>query len=122
MFDIEFKKQGAITVATVQANQVTGTFGVTDLGDEIIAFLEDHPDTHLLVSFEKVHFLSSSILTEFLRINDTIRKSNASMRICGLSDEMKKVFALTRLDEILRIEDDYKTSLRQYHNDVQPRP
>ncbi len=122
MFDIEFKKQGAITVATIQAAQVTGTFGVTDLGDEIIAHLENHPDTHLLVNFQKVDFLSSSVLTEFLRINDTVRKTAGSMRICGLNPEMKKVFALTRLDEILRIEDDPKTALRQYHNDVQAQP
>lgn len=118
MFDITFKRYDAITVATVSANQVIDATSVTDLGDELLAFLEDRPGTDLLLNFTKVDYMSSSMLTELLRINDLFRRVKGSMRICGLRKEMRQIFEVTKLDQIFHIEDDFKSCLKRFNKEV----
>ena len=91
---------------------------VTDFGDEVIRFLEDHPDRHVLLNFTKVDFMSSAMLSELLRINEVVRRQRGSIRICGLRKEMREVFTITKLDGIFTIHDDCKACLKTYHKDV----
>ena len=105
-------------MATVEAAQVIDSATLQDFGDEIIGFLEDHRDTHILLNFTKVDYMSSATLTELLRVNEVVRRSRGSMRICGLRKEMREVFEITRLDGMFHIEDDCKPCLKKYHKDV----
>lgn len=118
MFNVTYKRYETVTVATIHTARVIDTAEMTAFGDEILAFLEDHPDTHLLLNFSKVDFMSSAMLTELLRINELVRRQRGSMRLCGLRKEMRHVFKLTKLDGVFHIEDDCKSGLKKYHADV----
>lgn len=121
MFNISYKKYGAITVATVCASRVIDSASVTEFGDEVLAFIEDRPGTYLLLNFTKVDYMSSSMLTELLRFRDEFRRRGGSMRICGLRKEMRQVFEVTKLDKIFHIEDDYKRCLKGFNEEVESR-
>lgn len=118
MFNVVYKRYGRVTVATIHAARVIDTAGMTAFGDEILSFLEDHPDSHLMLNFSKVDFMSSAMLTELLRINELVRRQRGSMRLCGFRKEMRHVFELTKLDGVFHIEDDCKRGLKKYHADV----
>ncbi len=118
MFNIEYKKYGPIVVAIVYSNQVVDSTLVQDFGDEIVKFFEDRPHSHLLLNFSKVDFMSSAMLTELLRINDTVRRQRGSMRICGLRKQMREIFTITKLDNMFHIEDDCKACLKTFHGEV----
>ena len=118
MFNIEYKKYGEIAIAFVHSKQVIDSGDVTLFGDEIINFLKKRPDSHLLLNFEKVDFMSSAMLTEMLRINDMVRTQRGSLRICGLRKEMQQVFEVTKLDSIFHIETDCDECAKRYHKEV----
>lgn len=118
MFNVVYKRYETVTVATIHTARVIDTAGMAAFGDEILFYLEDHPDIHLLVNFFKVDFMSSAMLTELLRINELVRRQRGSMRLCGLSKEMRHVFKLTKLDGVFHIEEDCKRGLKRYHFDV----
>lgn len=118
MFNVEFKKYGEIAIAFVGSKQVIETSDVSQFGDEIIRFLQKRPDSHLLLNFEKVDFMSSAMLTEMLRVNEVVRSQRGSLRICGLRKEMKQVFEVTKLDSIFHIENDCGECAKRYHKEV----
>ncbi len=118
MFNVTYKRYETVTVATIHTARVIDTAGMTAFGDEILSHLEDHPDTHLLLNFSKVDFMSSAMLTELLRINELVRRQRGSMRLCGFRKEMRHVFEITKLDGVFHIEDDCKRGLKKYHADV----
>jgi anti-anti-sigma factor len=118
MFDITFKKRGRVTVATIRITQVVDPSVVHDMGEEIIAHLEDYKGSHLLLNFGRVEFLSSSLLSELLRINEIAKRHNGSIRICGLKPGMREIFAITKLEDLFTICEDCKTCLREYHTEL----
>lgn len=118
MFNIEYGKYGDVTVATVHAAQVIDTSSMVEFGDTVLRFLEGRPDSHLMLNFTKVDYMSSALLTELLRINDFVRLHRGSMRLCGLRKEMLEVFKITKLDGLFTIAKDYKAGVKQYDKDV----
>jgi anti-sigma B factor antagonist len=118
VFNVEYKKYGEIAIAFVHSERIIGTGDVSKFGDEIIRFLEKRPDSHLLLNFEKVDFMSTAMLTELLRINDVVRTQRGSLRVCGLREEMKQVFEVTKLDTIFRIEKDCTECAKRYNKEV----
>ncbi|MDP7640743.1 MAG: hypothetical protein QGG73_13705, partial [Candidatus Hydrogenedentes bacterium] len=73
-------------IAFVRSKQIIDTSDVSQFGDEIIRFLKNRPDSHLLLSFEKVDFMSSAMLTEMLRINDVVRtqRGRSAYAVCAM--------------------------------------
>lgn len=119
MYNIEFKKYGAITLASIYAPRVVSVSTETELSDIVLAHLEKNPDTHLLLDFSDVDYISSARLTDLLRIKDVIARRGGSMRICGLNAEVSKVFAVTKLQEIFQIDNDHlKNCIKRYHKEV----
>lgn len=118
MFNIQYKKFGDVVVGIIHATQVVDPALVSDFGDEVIGFLERHPDSHLLLNFSKVDFISSALLSELLRVNETVRKQRGSLRLCGLRKEMMEVFHVTKLDAMFHIEEDCRACLKQFAADV----
>lgn len=118
MFNIEYKKYGAVVVGSVYATQVVDAASVASFGDDVIAFLERHPNSHLMLNFSRVDYMSSAMLSELLRINEVVRRQRGSLRLCGLRKEMREVFQITRLDAMFHIDDDCKEALKRYHAEV----
>ena len=119
MFNIEYAKYGDVTVGTVRAAQVIDTSGMVEFGDSVLKFLEGRPDSHLMLNFTQVDYMSSALLTELLRINDFVRLHRGSMRLCGLRKEMLEVFKITKLDGIFTIAKEYKSGVKQYAKDLE---
>ena len=118
MFEISFKRKGRIVVARVFSRQLTDTLSVTDFGDELLAFFEDHPEAHLLLDFSSVAYMSSAMITELLRVNERVTRSKATMRLCGFRKEIRQIFEMMQLESMFHIEDDCKACLKRYHKEV----
>lgn len=120
MYNIEYKRFGEVTLADVYESRAVTVSKDTELSDNVIAYLRENPKSHLLMNFSDVDYISSARLTDLLRINDVIRREGGSMRLVGLNTEIKKVFAMTKLDTVFQIEDDpLKQCIKRYHKEVQ---
>jgi len=115
---LSFEKHGAITVGRVHAASVLDALNVTRFGEEVMSYLREHPNTNLLLNFQSVDYLSSAVLTELLRINQTIQQTKGSLRLCGLNKNVHKVFEITNLDQVFTIYGDMTKALQQYERSL----
>lgn len=86
--------------------------GVTELdssncdsiGAAILAAVEDRAATDLTVDLANIHFLASMALSQFLKLDQHVRARGGHLVLANLQADVRKVFAITRLDHVLAIE------------------
>ena len=96
---LRVRRIDGFTVA--EATPVVGTALESSDGSraEILAFVSTRKGLNLLLDFAGVDYLSSAALTELIKVNDAVVSGGGSMRICGLTPQIQKVFEITRFDK-----------------------
>ena len=73
------------------------------MGEELYA-VADRPDClKLVLNFFDVAFLSSAMLGKLVTVNKKMAEKNGVLRLCEMSPNVRQVFKLTCLDQILDI-------------------
>ena len=103
---VQFRPSGSVTVGTIEGTSVLDGMNVSDFGNFVLEYVKDKSELHLLLNFENISYMSSAGLTELLRINEALRASDGSIRLCNLSCEIRKVFHITNLDQLFAIHED----------------
>lgn len=113
---LKFKRSGDLIVGTVYATNMLDAMMVNDFGDEVLKVVTKYPRTHLLLNFENVDFLSSAALSELIRINEGAKQTKVVVGLCGVSEDILKVFKITKLDTMLSIneKDDVSTAIEKF--------
>lgn len=117
---LNFEVRGNITVGTIQASNMFDAMNVTEFGNEAIQYLKENPGTKLLLNFESVDYMSSAALTELLRINEEVKKTDGSVRLCSLTPDIRKVFEITNLEKLFVIhgDDSVESALKRYERSL----
>ena len=76
---------------------------IDQLGNELVALVDEGQKTQLLLNFEGVEFLSSAALNQLIRLHRRTKEVGGMVRICHLHPQIREVFALTRLDRMFEI-------------------
>ncbi len=97
---LRFEERGAITIGSIDAASVLDALNVTQFGKDVMDYAAAHPGLNLLLDFQRVQYLSSTVLTELLRINQLCKDSGGAMRLCGLNKDIQRVFEITNLDKM----------------------
>ncbi|HOD48858.1 MAG TPA: STAS domain-containing protein [Candidatus Hydrogenedentes bacterium] len=116
---VTFEIVDNITVGRVGAASVLDAVNVTQFGNEILNFLKKLSGVNLMLDFENVEYLSSAVLTELLRVNQTIQNMRGNLRLCGLRSDVRKVFEITNLDKVFTIYGDYKQALKRFERSLE---
>ncbi len=111
---VEFRKHQDITIGTILASKVLDALNVTEFGEEVMTYINAHKGLHLLLNFEHVHYLSSAVLTELLRVKEAAEEVGGGLRLCGLREDIQKVFAITNLDKVFIIERDVEHAITRF--------
>lgn len=117
---LTFETRGNITIGTVLSANMFDTMNVAEFGNQVLDYVRDKPRLNLLLSFEKVDYLSSAALTELLRINDAVKKASGSLRLCSLTEDIRKVFEITNLDKLFVVHagDDVQSALKRFERSL----
>ncbi len=117
---LTFEEHGKITVGTIQDANMFDAANVIHFGNTVLEYVKGKPGLRLLLDFEKVDYLSSAALTELLRINEALQKSNGSVRLCSLTKDIRKVFEITNLEKLFVIhgDDDAKSALKRFERSL----
>lgn len=100
---VKFDELDGITVGTVEGTSILDGVNVSSFGDRVIEHVKDKTGVHLLLNFENITYMSSAGLTELLRINQVVKPAGGSTRLCGLTNDIEKVFRITNLDKMFSI-------------------
>lgn len=117
---IQYEMSNDVTVGTVDVSASLDADGAKAFGDEVIAYIEEHPGSKLLLNFHNITYLSSSALSELLRINEAARRRKGSVRLCGLSKDIHRVFEVSNLVDVFKVnpEEDVERTLMRLNQDA----
>ncbi len=100
---IRYDMSNDVTVGTLDPSASLDAEGAKIFGDAVSAYVQQHPGVKLLLDFQHITYMSSSALSELLRINDAAKAKKGSVRLCGLSTELHKVFEVTNLSDVFKV-------------------
>lgn len=112
---VHYNMSNDVTVGTIEALTSLDSAGAKRLGDELVMYIAEHPGAKILLNFQNITYASSGVLSELLRIQEAAKASKGSLRLCGVSGQIHKVFEVTNLADIFKVnpdEDVEKTLLR----------
>ena len=102
---LEVETNGDVVVVRLGNHRALDQETVDKIRDELLG-VADRPDcNHLLVDFSGVTQLSSAMLSKLVQIHRKMEPKGAKLRLCGLSSQLRPVFATTRLDRLFEITD-----------------
>lgn len=112
---IAFNETETMVVATLSPDAKLDADGSRAVGDELVDYVKKHEGVRLLINFQNITYLSSAALSELLRVNQAAKDNRAVVQLCGLSNEVHKVFEVTQLSSVFHVnpnEDVEKTIMR----------
>jgi len=100
---IDVRMVADVTVATTLDMKLNDDLSIQEWGEQLIARLDDAQCKKLLVSFERVLFMSSSALRALITLNKKAKEAGAALVLCGIDDNIMEAFRITRLDSVFQI-------------------
>ena len=76
---------------------------VDDLREELLRYVADEMPPKLVISFKEVARFSSENFGALLDTNNLAKANDCEVRLCEVSDQIREIFAITRLDQIFEI-------------------
>jgi len=71
----------------------------------------DHPTASLVLAFDRVENLSTTMLSALIALTGRLRHLGCNLRLAGVSDELRGIFKMTKLDRVLALDADVETAL-----------
>ena len=87
---------------------------IEELGDELFALVETDKIKKLLLNFTGVEFLSSAALNKLIILDKKVKSSGGKLVLCELRQEIKEVFAITRLDQLFNLTNSEQDGLEAF--------
>lgn len=100
---VKFETHGNATLGTIEDSTVLNARQVADFGNFVVRYVGAHPGVNILLNFENVDHLSSSAITELIRIKDAVQAADGMLSLCGLSDSILQVFEITNMLDFLHV-------------------
>ena len=118
---VAFKRDDPIVIGSAAPESMADVDAMKKFGDQVIGVVNKYPGLKLILTFERVEYLSSAALTELIRINDVLAQQNGQLTLGGLSAEMYKVFEVTKLDQLFGLSpgEDVGASVQRFKASVQ---
>ena len=101
-----YKSTDSISISILRKSLVDQV-EISELGDHLKRVANEFPKNHLVLNFENVEFMSSSALGVIIETNSLIKSNKGKLRLVNLSDDLKKIFVMTKLDKVIHIDDDW---------------
>ncbi len=78
---------------------------VAKVGAELLALVEGKQYPKLVITFDGVRFISSSMLGHLVKLHKTIAKAKGKLRVCALTPALKGILKASMLDKMLEVYD-----------------
>jgi anti-sigma B factor antagonist len=96
-----------MSIAIIQPSGILDGVSAKDLRSQVMEVLEKEnaPDV-VLVDLQDVTFMDSAGLGALVSILKTVRFAGAEFFLCSLSEQVKVIFELTKMERVFKIYDD----------------
>ncbi len=108
----EVKKQNDVAIVTLN-----GSLDVSHqkmLKDKLVS-ASDIQDNDIVLDFSKVTFIDSSCLGTLVSLAKTLREKKGDIKLSNLSDDVRSIFQITRLDRVFDIFDNNEDAVTGFY-------
>lgn len=106
---LEFR--GQVVIATLTDEKILDETQLQGLEGSFLPLIQQTPGIQLIINFENVKFLTSSVLGLLIRISKKVYEIEGTLRLCSIEQKILEVFRITRLDKIFEIHPDVDDAL-----------
>ncbi len=103
-----------VAVVRFVDRRILDASNIEELGDELFALVETENRNRLLLNFTGVEFLSSAALNKLIILDKKVKSSGGKLVLSDLRQEIKEVFAITRLDQLFTISDSESQGVSEF--------
>lgn len=111
---LQVQERGDVTTAGFLDKKILDESNIEEIGRELFALVEKHPQIKLLVNFANVQYLSSAALGKLITLNKRVAEDNGKLVLCCIRPEIYEVFKITKLNRIFDICEDEATALTRF--------
>ncbi len=101
---------GVAVVRFVDSGLMYATDLVQDIGAELMSLLKDLGRSKILLDFEDVQYVSSSMLGHLVHLEREVRAAKGQLKIRGLGPVLSDTFRIGRFDRVFDIHSDDEAS------------
>lgn len=102
-FDVTMRED--VAVVTITVPQLTDESNVEILGRDLFSLVEQYDQRKVVLSLERVDYLTSSVLGKLISLHRKMHRSEGKLVLCQLRPEVREVLHLSRLiDYFLTVE------------------
>ena len=104
--DMAVRHVGAITIVEFLDRRLIDTARIEALGARVTDLINNANAVKLIINFEKVEYLSSTMLNVLIALDTAVKRKKGKLVLAHLDPELQKVFTLMKLNKVMTI---YKT-------------
>ena len=103
-----------VTIVNFEDSSILDTLQIEKIGEVLYDLVDQRNQKKLVLDFSKVKFLSSSALGVLITLRSKSAAIKGKLAICGLRDELRKVFSISRLDKLFDFYDNEEKALAAF--------
>lgn len=103
-----------ITYAAITTPSITEGSAIDILSKELYKLVDEYDYKMLVVDFQKVHFLSSRMISTLTMLHKKSTAIDGKVIMCNMRPELMKVFQITKLDKLLNFAKDEKAATKKF--------
>ena len=104
---------GALVAAFSDA-KILDEAKIEQIGGELMECVTKTPNARLVLDFDGVTFMSSSMIGKLVLLHKKCKKGEVALKVCNVSDNVMEVFKITRLHRVFDIKKDRDKALKSF--------
>ena len=93
---------GVAVVDFVDSGLMFETGLVADIGDELQSILTEHGHTRILLDFDRVQYMSSTMLAHLVKLARTVEKQVGQLKLTGLGPVLRDTFRIGHFEPLFK--------------------
>jgi len=111
---IQSETSEGILVISVKAPRLVEESVLEQIEKDILGLIDKSTEERVVIDFEQVQFMSSSMLGKLVKIHKKCKEYKAKLKLSSVSPEIKQVFKITKLDKLFSIESDIPAARKAF--------
>ncbi len=104
---IDIQDKDDVVIVRFKQSRIVDEGSIQGIGEEFRGLtIQAAADKKLLLNFERVEFMSSSMIGQIVKLHKQCEKDKIKLRLCSISPNILEIFKITRLDKLLAISAD----------------
>ena len=112
---IQCQSSGDILTIAFLDPRILDDAKLNEVSKEVLEQIDRSTDEKVLLDFQLVQFMSSSMLGKLVQIHKKCKEFKVKLKLCSISPEILEVFRITKLDKLFDIHDDAESARKAFN-------